>query len=356
MSAPVPSILVQSSSYDCILLVSFGGPEGPDDIVPFLENVTRGKDVPQERLLEIARRYELFDGVSPINAQNRSLLWALVEELNARGPKLPVYWGNRHWHPLLTDTIRQMADDGQKRALAFVTSAFGSPPGCRQYMDDIGRARQAVGPQAPQIEKLRLFYNHPGFIEATSQRTAAAIAEVPHQRRPAARLLFTAHSIPTAMAEHSPYEHQLREACRLVAEQLTLLVAAQDYVAPAWDLVYQSRSGPPSQPWLEPDIGDHIRQLHAAGEVEDVVIVPLGFLAENMEVVYDLDVEVRGLCERVGHQHGACGGGRQPSPLRGHDPRTGHGANRSRRCRGWPWGAMVLGPTAARRLLPGRGK
>ena len=171
------------SSYDALLVVSFGGPEGPDDVLPFLENVVRGKDVPRGRLLEVARRYELFDGLSPSNSQNRALLTALVGQLNAQGPQLPVYWGNRNWHPLLVDTIRQMAEDGVQHALALVTSAFGSYPGCRQYLEDIQRARHEVGPTAPQVEKLRLFYNHPGFIESIAQRVVAALGEIPAERQ-----------------------------------------------------------------------------------------------------------------------------------------------------------------------------
>jgi ferrochelatase len=275
--------------------------------MPFLEIVVRGKDVPRQRLLEVARHYELFDGVSPINGQNRALLAALVAELNAHGPQLPVYWGNRNWHPLLDDAVAQMAEDGVQHALAFVTSPFGSYPGCRQYLEDIERARQEVGPAAPHIDKLRLFYNHPGFIEPTVERVAAAWAEIPPERQPQARLLFTAHSIPTAMAERSPYERQLREACRLVTELLSVIsplpkgegtTAATSPPIP-WDLVFQSRSGPPSQPWLEPDIHDRIRQLAAEG-IRDIVVAPIGFLAEHTEVIYDLDVEVAGLCNELG--------------------------------------------------------
>ncbi len=310
---PAPFLLPPSAPYDALLLISFGGPEGPDDVLPFLENVVRGKDVPGERLLEVARHYELFDGMSPINAQNRVLLTALVEELNAHGPRLPVYWGNRNWHPLLVDAVRQMAEDGVRHALALVTSTFGSYPGCRQYLEDIEHARQEVGPEAPHIQKLRLFYNHPGFIESTAERVAAALAEIPAERRGAARLIFTAHSIPIAMAQNSPYEHQLHEACRLVTEHVKSCAASPDELPSpacgrgaggkgmrAWDLVFQSRSGPPSQPWLEPAIRDRIRQLHAVGGVDDVVVVPIGFLAENMEVIYDLDVEVREFCEELG--------------------------------------------------------
>jgi ferrochelatase len=278
--------------------------------MPFLERVAGGKGIPPERLREVARHYEFFGGLSPINAQNRALLTALLDELNAHGPPLPVYWGNRHWHPLLGDTVRQMAEDGVRHALAFVTSAFGSYSGCRQYLEDIQRARQEVGPTAPRIDKLRLCYNHPGFIEATAGRVETALNEIPAERRPSARLIFTAHSIPTAMAERSPYVVQLREACRLVVEHATLkplAVSSADFPLPlgegrgeGWDLVFQSRSGPPTQPWLEPDVRDHLRRLHQAGGVADVVLVPVGFLIESMELVYDLDVEVRGLCDELG--------------------------------------------------------
>ncbi len=313
-SADSSALRPPPSPYDALLVVSFGGPDGPGDVMPFLENVVRGKNVPAQRLLEIAKHYELFDGVSPINAQNRALLAALIGELNAHGPPLAVYWGNRNWHPLLADTITEMAEDGVRRALALVTSAFGSYPGCRQYLEDIELARQAVGPGAPQIDKLRLFYNHPGFIEATADSVAAALAEVPAERRSAARLVYTAHSLPMSMAQGAPYEHQLHEACRLVAERAeegsggrgqgsggeSLAVSPETATGSNWQLAFQSRSGPPSQPWLGPDIGDSIRQLHAAGGVTDVVIVPIGFLVENLEVVYDLDVEVGRLCDELG--------------------------------------------------------
>jgi len=284
-------IIHHSSSYDALLLVSFGGPEKREDVLPFLENVVRGKQVPRDRLLEVAERYYLFDGVSPINAQNRALLAALVAELNAHGPHLPVYWGNRNWHPLLADAVRQMADDGIRHALALVTSAFGSYSGCRQYLEDLERARQTVGLQAPRIDKLRLFFNHPGFIEAMVDRVRAAFEAIPPDRRAAARLIYTAHSIPRAMAQLSPYQQQLREACRLVSEGVGRA---------AWELVYQSRSGPPDQPWLEPDVGDYLLRLHRGGGARDVLLVPIGFLAEHMEVIYDLDVEVAGLCESLG--------------------------------------------------------
>ena len=280
-----------SSPYDAVLLVSFGGPDRPDDVIPFMENVVRGKEVPRERILEAAAHYELFDGVSPINAQNRALLAALLEELNTHRLALPVYWGNRNWHPLLCDTLRQMADQGVRHALAFVTSAFSSYPGCRQYLEDIDRARQQVGSHAPKVDKLRAFYNHPGFIAAMAERLRAALQQIPPRRRPAARIIYTAHSIPVSMARNSAYEKQLREACRLVSER----VDRSD-----WQLAYQSRSGPPSQPWLEPDVGDYLRKLGRGLSGGDVVIVPIGFVCEHMEIVYDLDVATRAVCEELG--------------------------------------------------------
>ncbi len=276
--------------YDALLLVSFGGPEGPDDVEPFLKNVTQGKNVPPERLAEVARHYELFNGVSPINTQNRALLAALVNEFRTHQLDLPIYWGNRHWHPRLVDTLREMADDGVRRALAFVTSAFGSPPGCRQYREAIEAARAALGIEAPEVDKLRLFFNHPGFIEAVVDRVTRAFEQVPEQRRTAARLVYTAHSLPVAMAETCRYREQLDEVCRLVSERLERA---------DWDLVYQSRSGPPSQPWLEPALSGHLRGLAEQSGVEDVVVVPIGFVCEHMETVYDLDVEAQSLCDEL---------------------------------------------------------
>lgn len=276
--------------YDAVLLLSFGGPEGPGDVLPFLENVLRGKRVPRERMLEVAEHYHLFGGVSPINAQNRALLAALVPELRNHGIDLPVYWGNRNWYPLLADTVRQMADDGARRALAFVTSAFSSYSGCRQYLEDIERARADVGPSAPDIEKLRLFHNHPGFIETVAHRVRTAFESLPEQARAGASLIFTAHSLPQAMSNGCAYVAQLQDACALVAER----VGRAD-----WELVYQSRSGPPSQPWLEPDVCAHLRSVRERG-FRDVVLVPIGFLSEHMEVIYDLDVEAAEVCREIG--------------------------------------------------------
>jgi len=272
-------------AYDAILLIAFGGPEQPADVIPFLENVLRGRNVPRERMLQVAEHYYHFGGVSPINSQMRELVPLLETELRAHGPRLPVYWGNRNWHPMLADTVRKMRDDGVRRAAAFVMSAYSSYSGCRQYLEDIDRAREAVGPGAPEIDKLRLFYNHPGFIEPMTEHVRDALRQLP-----GAALVYTAHSVPVTMAATSRYEAQLREACRLVSEQLD----RRD-----WRLVYQSRSGPPSQPWLGPDIGEHLREIAAAG-VREVVIAPIGFISDHLEVLYDLDTEARALCDELG--------------------------------------------------------
>ena len=277
--------------YDALLLVSFGGPEGPDDVMPFLENVLRGKNVPRERMLEVAEHYQQFGGVSPINEQNRELKAAIEADFASAGLELPVYWGNRNWHPLLPNTLQQMADDGVQRALAFFTSAFSSYSGCRQYRENIADAQQIVGARAPQVDKLRMFFNHPGFIEPTVELTTAAMESIADDRRPAAKLLFTAHSIPEGMATNCRYELQLRDACQVVAERVGCA---------NWQLVYQSRSGPPSQPWLEPDICDTIRELHTVEKLTDVVVVPIGFTSDHIEVLYDLDTEAQQLCDELG--------------------------------------------------------
>jgi protoporphyrin/coproporphyrin ferrochelatase len=269
--------------YDAILVLSFGGPERREDVVPFLENVLRGRNVPRERLLEVAEHYYHFDGRSPINDQNRQLISALKVELENRGIELPVYWGNRNWHPFLSETLRQMQADGIHRAIAYVTSSFSSYSGCRQYLQDIERARAEIGPGAPEVDKLRSFYNHPLFIETVAERVSKALAQFP-----AAEVLFTAHSVPLSMADTSDYVKQLNEACRLVSEKLDLA---------GWRLVYQSRSGPPTQAWLEPDIGEVLREMESGSEV---VVVPIGFVSDHMEVLYDLDTEARQICEERG--------------------------------------------------------
>jgi ferrochelatase len=259
------------SKYDALLIVSFGGPEKREDVIPFLENVLRGRNVPRERMLEVAEHYYHFDGRSPINDQNRALIEALRPAV-----KMPIYWGNRNWHPMLADTMRQMSDDGIRRAVAFVTSAFGSYSGCRQYIEDIERARGQL-----RIDKIRPFSEHPKFIEAMTDRVRTALKELPR-----GQLVFTAHSVPVSMAESSPYVRELSRACAAVAQNV-----GRD----TWKLAYQSRSGPPTQPWLEPDIGDYLREIRS-----DVVIVPIGFLSDHMEVLYDLDTEASAVCEELG--------------------------------------------------------
>ena len=276
---------------DAILLLSFGGPDRTDEVMPFLENVLRGRNIPRERMLEVAEHYYRFGGRSPINDRNRALIAALRAVLAAEGPDLPVYWGNRNWHPLLADTLRQMTADGVRRAFAFVTSAYSSYSGCRQYLEDLARAREAVGPGAPEVFKLRVFYNHPGFIEPMAERVRAAFERIPAERRAEAALAFTAHSVPVAMAESSRYVQQVEEACRLVAECVG---------RPAYRLVYQSRSGAPGQPWLGPDVLEYLRELAAAGAPRDVLLAPIGFVSDHMEVVYDLDTEARQLCGELG--------------------------------------------------------
>jgi protoporphyrin/coproporphyrin ferrochelatase len=274
------------SNFDAILYVSFGGPEGMDDVIPFLENVLRGRNVPRERMLEVAHHYELFGGVSPINEQNRHIIEALKVELENNGPNLPAYWGNRNWHPLLVDTIRQMTADGVQRALAFVTSAYSSYSSCRQYRENIAAARELAGPGAPQVEKIRAFFNHPLFIEANVDQIRNAMNGLSSS----AQLLFTAHSIPATMAANYQYAAQLSEAGSLIAEQLAV---------ENWQVVYQSRSGPPTQPWLEPDVCDQLRESQAKG-VTEVVLAPIGFISDHMEVIYDLDVEARKTADELG--------------------------------------------------------
>jgi ferrochelatase len=274
-----------SLPYDAILIVGFGGPEGRDDVMPFLENVTRGRNIPRERLLEVAEHYYHFEGVSPINAQVRALMDALKPELVKNGIALRVYWGNRNWHPMLADTIRQMKADGVKHALGVVLAAYSSYSSCRQYREDLGKACDEVGEGAPTIDKMRVFFNHPGFIEANAERVEDALGQINAGRHDSVHLAFTAHSIPSSMAVNCDYEKQLTETCRLVAEKVGIPEGR-------WKLVYQSRSGRPQDPWLEPDILDHLDDLQRHG-VTDLVIHPVGFLSDHMEVLYDLDDEAK---------------------------------------------------------------
>lgn len=277
------SIVAPKPEYDALLILSFGGPEQPEDVIPFLENVLRGKNVPRARLEAVAEHYYHFGGKSPINDQCRALIAALRTELDAQGMKLPIYWGNRNWHPMVEDTMRQMARDRVKRAIVFATSAWSSYSSCRQYQEDIDRAISATGPGAPVCDKLRHFYKHPGFIETMADRLRGSLEEMAPERRAAAHVLFTAHSIPVEMANQSRYVQQLETASRLTAEMAG---------APAWRLVYQSRSGPPHQPWLEPDIVGVLEEIAAdPAASRDVVVSPIGFISDHMEVLYDLDTE-----------------------------------------------------------------
>ncbi|MFC4144659.1 ferrochelatase [Micromonospora mangrovi] len=283
-------------AYDALVLVSFGGPERPEDVMPFLQNVTRGRGVPPERLAEVAEHYLHFGGVSPINEQCRELLAAIRADFAANGVDLPVYWGNRNWDPMLADTVAQMRDDGVRRALAFVTSAYGGYSSCRQYQEDIAKARAAVGADAPVIEKLRQFWDHPGFVEPHADAVRAALAQLDPARRDSTRLVFTAHSIPTSMAATAGphggrYTAQLEETARLVHA-----AAAPDL---PYDLVWQSRSGPPQVPWLEPDINDHLTALAGQG-VTGVVVSPIGFVSDHLEVVWDLDTEALETAKQLG--------------------------------------------------------
>ena len=334
------------AAYDAFLLLSFGGPEGPDDVLPFLENVTRGRGVPQERLAEVAEHYYAFGGVSPINAQCRDMLNGIGAEFASEGIALPLYWGNRNWQPFIEDTVRQMKADGVGHAIAFATSAYGSYSACRQYLEDIDRAVAAVGPGAPRIDKIRPYFNHPGFIEPFAASVEAALAGLPAGAQTNPRLVFTAHSVPVGMAassgsvskgtaqgtaggnrsprggsqggsggDRSPrggtapgvaggrYAAELREASRLIAERV------RGGTLP-FDLVFQSRSGPPSTPWLEPDVNDHLAALAKGsltsgeplpdGPPSGVVVVPVGFVSDHMEVVHDLDVEAAGTAASLG--------------------------------------------------------
>jgi protoporphyrin/coproporphyrin ferrochelatase len=287
--------------FDALLLQSFGGPEGLDDVLPFLHNVTRGRGVPDERLAEVAEHYRHFGGVSPINEQNRALLKALSGEFAEHGVELPIYWGNRNWKPYVADAVRQMRADGIQRALVFTTSATASYSACRQYRDDLAQAQRVAGLGAPELVKLRHFYDHPGFIAAQAERVRTALASLAAELRDSARLVFTAHSIPVAMNDASGpsanglYAAQQRETARLVAEAVRGADAS-------FDLVWQSRSGPPQVPWLEPDVNDHLRALASSGTAA-VVVTPSGFVSDHVEVRWDLDVEARATAASVGLQY-----------------------------------------------------
>jgi protoporphyrin/coproporphyrin ferrochelatase len=282
--------------YDAVLLVSFGGPEGPDDVMPFLENVTAGRGVPRERLVDVAQHYYHVGGVSPINGQNRALLAALRDDFDEHGLALPLYWGNRHWTPTLPEVLAKMRDDGIVNAIAFLTSAYASYSSCRQYLDAIERARIEVGEGAPTVDRLRQYFNHPGFIEPMIRGVDEALQQLPAEFRDDAPLAFVAHSIPTAMEATSgpdggAYTAQLAEAIRLVTAGV-----GGDHGA---TLSFCSRSGSPSVPWLEPDIGDRLSELAKEG-AQAVVVVPIGVVSDHMEVAYDLDTEAADKAAELG--------------------------------------------------------
>ena len=286
--------------YDALLLVSFGGPEAPEDVVPFLENVTRGRGIPRDRLLAVAEHYQRFGGVSPINGQNRALVSAIETDFATHGIDLPVYWGNRNWAPYLTDELARIAADGHSRVLALLTSAYSSYSGCRQYREDLAVSVAPLGERAPAVDRIRHYFNHPGFVEAMVASTATAVGALPAEVRDAARLVFVTHSIPTSMDETSgpdggAYTAQHRD----VAETVAAGVGVATGVRHDLDLVFCSRSGPPTQSWLEPDVNDHLEKL-AAGGVPAAVLVPVGFVSDHMEVRFDLDTEALETAHRVG--------------------------------------------------------
>lgn len=274
-----------TDGFDALLLLSFGGPEGPEQVMPFLENVTRGRGIPRERLESVAEHYLHFGGVSPINSINRALIEAIRAELAQRGENLPVYFGNRNWHPFIEDTVAQMRADGVRRAAVFSTSAWGGYSGCTQYQEDIARARATVGDGAPELQKLRQYFDHPLLIEMFADAIAQAAAELPADLRAQARLVFTAHSIPMRSVDRCGpglYPRQVGYASGLIAAA----AGHDDY-----DVVWQSRSGPPQVPWLEPDVGDHLAVLAQSG-TKAVIVCPVGFVADHIEVIWDLDSEL----------------------------------------------------------------
>ena len=297
-----------TSPYDALLLLSFGGPEGPDDVVPFLRNVTHGRGIPDERLNEVGKHYFLFGGVSPINEQNRTLLDALRKDFAGHGVELPVYWGNRNWAPYLTDTLREMVADGRRRIAVLATSAYASYSGCRQYRENLADALATLadeGLELPRVDKLRHYFNHPGFVRPMIEGVLASLADLPEDVRAGAHLAFTTHSIPEAAADTSGPAEGRGDGGAYVAEHLDVARLIADAVREEtgddhpWRLVYQSRSGAPHIPWLEPDICDHLEALHAEG-VPAVVMAPIGFVSDHMEVLYDLDTEATAKAAELG--------------------------------------------------------
>jgi ferrochelatase len=304
-----PEHVEEPVAYDAILLAGFGGPEGQDDVIPFLRNVTRGRGIPDERLEEVAHHYRHFGGVSPINEHNRQLKAALEAELARRGVDLPVIWGNRNWDPYLNDAVREANDRGFAKLIAIATSAYSSYSSCRQYREDYADALEDTGLSGVlQIDKVRQFFDHPGFVTPFVEglRDGLAKLEAEHpglNRTTEVEVLFATHSIPTADAAKSgPAERGFGEGGAYAAQHLAVAEVVMREAGAAdvpWQLVYQSRSGPPSQPWLEPDVNDAIAELPAAGR-KAVVIVPLGFVSDHMEVMWDLDEEAMETAEEHG--------------------------------------------------------
>jgi ferrochelatase len=286
--------------YDAVLLVSFGGPEKPDDVLPFLENVTRGRGIPRERLEEVGEHYYELGGRSPINDQNREFIAAVEEDFRTTGIDVPVYWGNRNWDPYLTDTVTRMRDDGIRRAACLVTSAYSSYSGCRQYRENLADAVAAAGPGAPRLDRLRHYFNHPGFVEPLVDATLSALADLGDAARRDAHILFVTHSIPEAMNDTSgPDGGAYVQQHRSVGEEIGERIRQETGHRYPTELVFCSRSGPPHMPWLEPDVNDRIEELAADG-VGGVVVVPIGFVSDHMEVIYDLDTEARATAEKAG--------------------------------------------------------
>ncbi|WP_432513923.1 ferrochelatase [Kineococcus sp. SYSU DK001] len=295
-----------ATPYDAVLLLSFGGPEGPDDVMPFLENVTRGRGIPRERLEDVAEHYLHFGGKSPINDQNKELLAQLRTELDARGlTGLPLLWGNRNWAPYVTDVLREAHESGVRRVLTVFTSAYSSYSSCRQYREDLGKALAALAEEGRYlaVDKIRHYFNHPAFTDVNARGVAQALEQLPEAARAGARVVFVTHSVPDAMNDASgppaagggAYVRQHLDVAAEVARRASALAGREV----AWDLAYCSRSGPPTQPWLEPDVNDHLRALHADG-VPGVVVAPIGFVSDHMEVKFDLDTEARETAEEIG--------------------------------------------------------
>lgn len=285
-------ICPMNNPYDAILILSFGGPEGMDDVMPFLENVTRGRNIPVERLQAVAHHYEIFGGVSPINAHNRALISALKEAFDREKISLPIYWGNRNWHPFVEDTFKEMTAAGVQKVLAFVTSAYASYSGCRMYLNDVERAKTSAGADSPIVHKLPLFFDHPLFVEANSEHLMEALHQLPADRAQSAQIVFTAHSVPQSMAANCQYEAQLARTASLICERTGRSNHA---------IVYQSRSGPPNQPWLGPDICDYLKEFAASSSAtKDIIVQPIGFISDHMEVMYDIEIEAKQVAAECG--------------------------------------------------------